>query len=242
MNLRHRTSVLSIGVLVVAALAFPAAGAVAAEEPPTSEDTITFTVLGEVDAEIGDEVSLADLQDAGVTVDELDAAGVAVEPDGTLSADPAAPAPQPEGSAATPAAPAAFTARLASAPTNRVAPRTGTYDVIATWRAKDGKTVTLRRAAYEKIVNKHNLTTAVVKRVTTSYSSRLGAGSATAFNYFLEAKQFTCNMLTCWVSASVWVQSTVDYRAITGGTFGVVTTYCQGVTLCPNWVKNALNV
>jgi hypothetical protein len=197
-----------------------------------------------VDAKIGEEVSLSDLRGAGVTVGELDAAGVIVEADGTLAADPAAAAEdsEPAAAAAVATAPTVFSARLASTLANRVTPRTGIYDVIATWRAKDGKTVTLRRAAYDKIVSKHNLTTAVVKRVTTSYSSRLGAGSATAFNYFLEAKQFTCNMLTCWVTASMWVQTTVDYRAITGGTFGVVTTYCHGVTRCPNWVKNALNV
>lgn len=130
----------------------------------------------------------------------------------------------------------------AAALTGRVAPHTGIYDVMSSWTSKDGKTVALRRAAYDKITTKHNLTTAVVKRATKSCSSRLRAGSPTAFNYFLEATQISCGLAGCQVLASLWVQSTVDYRAISGGTFSVVTTYYQGVTWCPNWVKNALNV
>lgn len=225
----------AIGLVV----AMAGAGAIPASAATSADEEITFTVLGHVDAGIGDEVGLEQLESVDVTAEELEEVGVEIADDGELSLDLTA---QEEPIATAKAAHGSFNVTRAAVRRASVSPRTGTYDVIASWRAKDGNTVTLRRAAYDKIVTKHNLTTAVVKRVTTSYSSRLGAGSATAFNYFLEAKQITCNVLTCWVSNSLWVQSTVDYRAISGGTFGVVTTYCQGVTLCPNWVKNALNV
>lgn len=227
----------SAAMVVTLALTRTAANAAELDESP-AEETVTFTVLGDIDAEVGEEVSFEELADVDVEAADLAEVGVEVSDDGTLAADPEAleAAPEPVS------APAALDVKVLNVPGAAIRPRTGTYDVIASWKAKDGNLVYLRRAAYDKIRLKHNLTTAVVKRVTTSYSSRLGAGSATNYNYFLEAKQFTCNMFTCWVSKSIWVQSTVDYRKITSGTFGVVTTYCQGVTWCPDWVKNALNV
>lgn len=221
--------------LVVAALV-PTSAAAAAEpdslqqlspltesatEGQSESEATVFSVLGDVDVPVGGEVELADFTDAGISEASLEAVGVDVV-DGELSADPLTE----------PAAPAAPEMMPMAA-----------YDIVSSWVGKDNKRINLREAPYIKITTKHNLTTKAVQRVTKSATSILAEGSGTNWNYYLRANQVTCYAWGCYVTAWVNVRVLVDYRPVTGGTYGVVTAYCEGISgACPNYVKNALNV
>lgn len=122
----------------------------------------------------------------------------------------------------------------------------GPYDVIASWKDKEKKNVILRRQAYDKIVSKHNLTTAVVKKVTKDYTWKGRAGAtSTKYNYNLKFGRFICYPNRCILKEEVMVLTVVDFRSLGQGklTYGVVTTYCEtGKPRCPDFVKKAYNL
>ncbi|GAA5226981.1 hypothetical protein GCM10025778_15140 [Paeniglutamicibacter antarcticus] len=116
-----------------------------------------------------------------------------------------------------------------------------------TWKDNAGKTVNLRSNVNTKIVNKHNLTWKVA-RTTTKYPARKSFQSGTSWRFETPVYRVTCSGVwifrKCKVAQTVTVRAAVDYRTNTsdGRPYGVVTTYCLGYTLCPSFVKNALNV
>jgi hypothetical protein len=192
----------------------------------STDESVVVTVLGEVTTAKDATVLASDLTALGVSESTLAEAQIATQGD-SISYDPSLPSSSPadtEGPIVMSAA-------------------TGGYDVMGQWRSKDGKTVYLRRAPLEKIRGKHNLDTLVVKRVTQSATSILGAGSGTNYNYFLGAADIRCYVWGCQIKQATTVIALVDYRRIgtKGESYGVVTTYCDGFVRCPNYVKNALN-
>lgn len=79
--------------------------------------------------------------------------------------------------------------------------------------------------------------------MTQSATSILSAGSGTNWSYYLKANQVTCYAWGCKVTSTVNVRALVDYRKVSGGTYGVVTAQCEGYEgACPSFVKNALNI
>lgn len=196
----------------------------------TAEQSVVVSVAGDLGTAPDTAVKASDAATVGVTQQALQAVQVATVGD-SLVYDPSLPA---TAASSTPAdVPAEGTMRAS----------TGGYDVMGTWRSKDNQTVYLRRQALDKIRSKHNLDAGVVRRVTQSYNYRVGAGTPTKFSYFLGVADMQCYVWGCKVKQSTTVQAVVDYRRIgtSGQTYGVVTTYCQGFTWCPSYVKNALN-
>lgn len=207
-----------VGMLIAGLSVQPAVAA----DPSDSAEATTFSVLGDLGVPVGDEVSLSDLEGLNISETDLNAVGVEIADDESLAFDGRTELTTPDSSVVAPMA---------------------AYDVIATWYSQDNKLVYLREAPYIKITTTHNLTTAAVKRVTKSATSILAAGSGTNWSYYLMANQVTCYPWGCYVTASANVRVLVDYRAVTGGTYGVVTAYCEGYSgACPDFVKNALNV
>lgn len=131
--------------------------------------------------------------------------------------------------------------------TPTIAAATSGYDVVSKWKDKSKKTVYLRRQAHQKIKKKHNLTAAVVKKVTksASWKGRAPGTSKTKYNYNLNFGRFICYPNRCILKEEVMVLTVVDFRSLGKGkgSYGVVTSYCEtGKAKCPDYVKKAVNL
>lgn len=131
----------------------------------------------------------------------------------------------------------------------QVAPLAGVndpYRVMASWTDSTGKAMALRWGSstwgWYKIVNKHNLTTAVA-RTTTKYPKTRVVESASAIVYRTPVNNVKCNTFGfCSVAATRTVKVVANPLKLNDGSpKGVITAYCEGITWCESWVKNAIN-
>lgn len=138
---------------------------------------------------------------------------------------------------------------LATAPDPR-------YEVLWHWDESRGKLVNYRRGYYddatkrgfgdEKIMRKHNLnykTTFTVTRYPQPGSPSPQGG--TSFEYRTPVSHVKCSgwliFRRCRVVETRELLASVDFRLVSGGPFGVVTSFVEGYEKAPDWVKNALN-
>lgn len=184
----------------------------------TTEE-ITFTVIGDIDADLGDTVDPAALESVGVDI--ADVPPVPEEPNLDIT-----PLDSPKGTMATTAA--------------------ATANVGWTWKDYRNRVVNLRTDVNHKIYYKHNVNWKVA-RTTTKYPQSVKNPSGTRWEYRTPVNKVTCTgagfFSNCRVTATVTVLAVVDFRILSHDkkSKGVVTTYCPGSTLCPSWVKNAVN-
>lgn len=185
-----------------------------------SADSESFSVIGDMDLSIGDEV----------TFDELEAVGVSsTEAKGLL--DDASP----------------HIARIPAA-TGFVSPQAATATAKVGWYWKDNRnrTINLRTDANHKLVTKHNVTMKVA-RTTTKYPQTTKNPSSTRWEYRTPVNDVRCSgwgiFRKCKIVGKTTVLAVVDFRILSHDkkSKGIVTTYCPGVTKCPDYVKNAAN-
>ncbi len=126
-----------------------------------------------------------------------------------------------------------------SAPAPRANP------VVDSWRA-GGRTINLRLNAAQKLENKHNLSPKVT-RIATQHPDRIepDGNSHTAFVYRTTLVKYQYSPFA-WlfpppIEASVVLKTVVDFRTNTpdGKQMGVVTSFCEGMVRCPDWVNQA---
>lgn len=75
-----------------------------------------------------------------------------------------------------------------------------------------------------------------VPRVATQFPDSSSQGSGTSWNYRTTFQRRTNGQ----VVASVLVKTVVDFRNYDGDPYGVVTSYCDGMTVCPTWVNSVV--
>lgn len=115
----------------------------------------------------------------------------------------------------------------------------GSSKVIASWNDHGGRLVNARQAAVTKISTKHGVTSlGPVKLATRLPTGGTSVLSGTSRTYLSNLQWRVCNGWSCPVKASVKFKVVVDFRSVSGGTFGLVTGYCVGMTVCPTWVNN----
>lgn len=121
--------------------------------------------------------------------------------------------------------------------------------VAYSWRDVTGRTVNLRSNVHAKIVSKHNVTWRVARAVTQyPETSQYGVRTRTDGEYRTPVHEIQCTGALWWrkcrVVRTVSLFARVDFRTDTSDRrgYGVVTTYCEGMTACPDFVKNALNI
>ncbi|WP_018505844.1 hypothetical protein [Parafrankia discariae] len=130
------------------------------------------------------------------------------------------------------------------------------YAVVASWTASTGDTVYLRQGSwngtngwgYAKVTAYHNLNEAAV-RATTLYPKVVRELGPTTRRFETPVQHVSCRgkwiFRSCKVTETVTVMVAVDFRRFKqgGGSFGVVTAFCDGYTpKCPDWVKDAVNI
>ncbi len=117
----------------------------------------------------------------------------------------------------------------------------GSTAVVASWRAA-GKTIDLRWNVEQKILTKHNVTAKTV-RVATQYADKSHPDSLTAIVYETTLVKYRVNAFSWLVPPEIEDQVTlrtiVDFRTNTpdGKQKGVISSYCEGMERCPDWVN-----
>jgi hypothetical protein len=103
------------------------------------------------------------------------------------------------------------------------------------WNDHRNRRVVLRIEAQNKLWYQHNMNRNV-PRVATQYpdSSRAEAGSS--WEYFTTFQQREGTRIT----RTQQVRTVVDFRAVDGDPQGVITSYCVGLTRCPDWINQVV--
>lgn len=213
------------GLAIVGLLLFPTTAlAVPIEEPETADTQVEeFSVIGDMDVEVGEEV----------TVDALESVGIEEETALELLG---------EEETVDESAPTFFV------PNDSTAFVLAAEKVGWSWKDNTNRTVTLRTDVNHKIVTKHNVNWKVA-RTSTKYP-RTVKNVGTRAEYFTPVQDVRCSgrgiLRTCKSVGSTTVQTVVDHRVLgfDNKKMGVVTTYCPNANRaqkCPDYVKNAAN-
>ncbi|GHH70729.1 hypothetical protein GCM10017673_23060 [Streptosporangium violaceochromogenes] len=201
------------------------------------------------------ESDLNRLHSTGVLSDTMDFPGENTGEDWPQTSSPTDPpitAPQPEEPMSDVPA--------AKADTMNTAANDERYKLLFVWRERDNKKVYYRQGFYTvydgfgdvKIQQKHNLNMRAVRATTQSKmpgGKRQQTMVPSRWEYDTIAYRVQCDGMlwwrTCKKTESKRVRAVVSYTTdpdVYAGTFGVITAFCLGVTRCPNYVKNAVNI
>ncbi|WP_157270458.1 hypothetical protein [Paraoerskovia marina] len=206
----------AVGLLAAIGMAGGSLVAAASEPtaPPVPDDTVAISVIGDLP---DGEFDLQDLQNVGVSEGQVAMISEGQEPVAAMA-----------GMA------------MAADPNNP-------YQIMATWSDSKGRALAMRWGSsswgWLKVNNKHNLTTAAV-RTTTKYPKERKVESASSIRYRTPVHRVECKLwgLSCKVVETKTVRVVANPTKLSDGKAkGIITAYCEGVTWCPNWVKNAIN-
>jgi hypothetical protein len=85
-------------------------------------------------------------------------------------------------------------------------------------------------------VQKHNISLNMIKKATQFPRTRSVEGTTVV--YITPAREFVCYLWGCYVTRSMDVKVVVANNRLTDGyNKGVITAYCVGPKVCPNWVR-----
>lgn len=212
------------------------------DSPPPPDDTVSIvtepvsvTVLGLDEYEVGDSVPLDELITQSESVDQpiTDQLGDALE---EVDASEVAPASSLHSSTGPQIV-------LASTKKSRIVQSGSTdYWIKSTWQDNKNLTVALRWGSstwgWSKISAKHDVTVNMIKKTTQFPRSRDVQGNS--YVYVTPANHFTCWLAACWIDKTMDVKVVSDNTKLSDRLpKGVITSYCIGVTVCPQWVRDA---
>lgn len=213
-------AVLGVALLLPVALAGPAA----ASASENSDDATTFTTFGYIPTDGQGVASSTAVERQTARVEVFDTTTAQ-----SLSADPDNE-PIPLGD------PDEFAAAAAADPA---------YRVVSTWTDKLGKTTVARAGngttwGLTKVKNKHNVTLGMVQKTTKFPREGGRVTSGNSITYMTDAIEWSCTIISCTPKRTMAVKVVIENTRL-GDNYhkGLITAYCAGVTVCPQWVVNA---
>jgi RHS repeat-associated protein len=104
-----------------------------------------------------------------------------------------------------------------------------------------GRSVPVQYRMRQKVLTKHGISWGTLQWLISNLP-QVG-GSGTQVVYGGQVNEYQCSGFLFWGSCSptgnsVYVRLVVDFKVNSGRTFGLVTAFCVGVTLCPNWINS----
>ncbi|MBB5083982.1 Ig-like domain-containing protein [Nonomuraea endophytica] len=150
----------------------------------------------------------------------------------------------------------------ATTPANDVvtaaAPPPDAFALLGSWQSQDGKRINYRKGYWDrardegfgnvKIVQKHDLDALSAHQMTKHPHRGIVPDPfiMTRYHYQATAYRHTCSGFlwwrTCKVTESRDTRTIVDFNTESSkyqGTLGVLTAYCEGITVCPPWMKRS---
>ncbi|QGU26773.1 hypothetical protein D7D94_03145 [Microbacterium oryzae] len=115
---------------------------------------------------------------------------------------------------------------------------TPSWKIVNQWKDNKAKSVYLRYRnetswGWAKARDKHGVTQNMIKKTVQFPRKRVQQG--TSFVYMTPANQYVCTVGICRVT------KTMDMKVVheTKSAKGVITAMCNGVVVCPKWVRDA---
>lgn len=121
----------------------------------------------------------------------------------------------------------------------------GSYTVVSTWTDNQAKQTIARRGngttwGWTKVQMKHAVTLGMVQK--TTKFPRPGDGRKIEGNsivYRTDAIEWECWLGVCNAKRSMTVKVVIENSRMSDGRQkGLITAYCEGTTVCPQWVRN----
>lgn len=188
-----------------------------ASTPEASEEPVTVTVFGDIGVEVGEQVPVEDLISAaeGLGQDITSQLGETSE-----------------------GAPSRATDLSSLSESSVVLAAQAPWDEVNRWNDNLGVLVVLRYGngttwGWIKARDNHGVTQTMIRKTVQFPRDRSPQGSAIV--YVTPAIEYSC-----WLGICTPVRS-MDVRVVnaTNNSQGVITAYCIGVTICPQWVRDA---
>jgi hypothetical protein len=116
----------------------------------------------------------------------------------------------------------------------------GPYYRMANWTDNQAKPVVVRTGTYSGFgwehLRRHNVSIAMLQKTTKFPKTREPQGSAIV--YRTPANEYICSWGVCRISRSMMVRVVVENTRMSDGyQKGVITAYCEGPHICPDWVR-----
>ncbi len=108
-----------------------------------------------------------------------------------------------------------------------------------------GRVVPVPYSVREKIRTKHGINWNTLQWLIGRLSQVSAQNSAVVYVSPVYEIRCTTSFFTTSCSPtgrSVSVKMVVDFKSVNGKTFGLVTTYCLGTTVCPSWINNPVKL
>lgn len=224
-----KLKITTVALSAASLLAASSTTASAAPETPDSDQRVTLSIQAPADLPLGQALPVTDLWKYGVPKNQIDKIARGEQPD------------------------------PASSPSNgETKGWPDRYNSIEEWNDVDDWASHMRLGWWdggdrgfglEKIEQKHNLDTRIARAVTQrprGYwvgSPEKNPENGEAFEYFGNFVKIDCSPIACLPFPSIdteEVRVVHDFRRLSDGRpFGVVTAYCTGKTVCPDWVKDS---
>ncbi|MEV8027098.1 MULTISPECIES: hypothetical protein [Cellulosimicrobium] len=122
-----------------------------------------------------------------------------------------------------------------------IQPRAAVATVSYRWKDHAARNVVIRSDVVTKLRTKHGLTSTSPTRVSTQFpDGNKSIAQGTARVYYATMQKRSCStIVTCRVTASVRMKTVVEYKIQVplAEPKGVITSYCEGTTVCPSWVN-----
>lgn len=202
----------------------PHGGSESADAVIVAEPT-SVTVMGLDDFQTGDTVPVDEL------IDLAQAAGQDIEPELDVTA-----AESSVRATALRAAPPATAAR-ASLPIKAAADPA--YSIYSQWWDNRNIKVAVRNGTNAwgwQHLQKHNVSLSMLKKTTQFPRNR--DASNTGITYVTPANLYTCWLTWCRVDKTIDVKVVMNNTRLNDGApRGIITAYCIGSTVCPDWVR-----
>lgn len=189
-----------------------------------SEPT-SVTVMGLDDFQTGDTVPVDEL------IELAQAAGQDIEPElDVTTAESSVPAAGLRAAPPTKATPASLTIKTAAV---------SAYSIYSQWWDNKAVKVAVRNGTSAwgwQHLQKHNVSLSMVKKTTQFPRNR--DASKTGITYVTPANLYTCWLTWCRVDKTMDVKVVMNNTRLNDGApRGIITAYCIGATVCPEWVR-----
>lgn len=114
------------------------------------------------------------------------------------------------------------------------------YDVYSSWKDNKAKTTAIRWGTATwgwRHVQKHNVSLKMIQK-TTKYPKDRYSESGNRLIYRTPANKYKCWLGICKTEKTMMVFVLVNNSRLAEGKHrGVITSYCEGLKVCPNWVR-----
>ena len=106
---------------------------------------------------------------------------------------------------------------------------------------KYGRVVPVQFRMRQKVLTKHGISWGTLQWLISNVPQESVDGTTVVYQG--QVNEYNCSYFSCTpTGTSVTVRLVVNFRQVSGKTFGLVTAYCLGSVVCPSWINSDIKV